>query len=185
MLICRFYRFWMAVRGGPPDLLPAIFARHVRSCASCRQAWIMEQAVADRLVQEASQSGPEAPPFLATRIQAAIRTEAASKVPPIGRGRTVWAMAGVASVAALLIAAAVWRYGGPGPAGGGGGSLPAAEATTTWRLASNLLPTQDQLLAAGRQLDQPLDEELGRMMRDARHVAAVLAESFLPDATME
>ena len=151
--------------------------RHVAKCERCQVHFGEQRAVARRLT--ATHAGRrEAPPFLHGGIMAALRTAEIEPQP-----RRPFPRRAAALSLALTTIVALWLAWNPDSV------LTPQRLTVTKTPASNSPGVAEEAFPSvpslnfdrlGRNLEQPLAEEAGALMADAKAALQLLAQNFVP-----
>ena len=168
-MICWLNRLFRGHRLDDGRPLSPALQRHLATCATCREAWAVEQQVALDLARGAAAVRREPSPFLHGRVMETVRREATDRPAPsrVSVPRLAWLTAG----AAAAVATAVLLRTTLEP------SAPAPMPAVAWQAA---LPNATKLARWGTMLDQPLRREGELVLQDARNVMTGLASNLLP-----
>ncbi len=209
MIICWFYKNILAGLWDENSIWTPILHHHRRVCPSCRQFHQIQARVSERLMAGAPGLKTSPSPFLHARIMAAINRHEREGKPAVRLIRFAWT-APLASVGlAVLFLLVLLQWQDPaissaisGRASLAGSSLPAAPlepeafdqlthlaAESRQHLANAFAPLVPQLMSTnsprlgdwGTVLAYPLEQEIGRVVDDAKSAVQVLAQNFLPN----
>jgi hypothetical protein len=179
VLLCRCVQLRVALARHARATPPRWCRRHLAACPRCQLELAAEAALDDRLRRGPVPQAPPAPAGLDARILAALDRAARPVAPVWSRG---WKPAlAVAALVLLMAGGLVWSN----------RSRPAAQLTASapapprpgLAVPTNLVvPDAEQLLALTTRLNDPLQQELDRVLNDLRTAGQSLAASFLPDA---
>lgn len=179
VLLCRGVQVRVALARHARATPPRWCHRHLAACPRCQLDLAAEAALEDRLRRGPTPQFPPAPPGLNTRILAALDRAARPAAPVWTKGLKP-ALAAAALVL-LLAGGLVWSN----------RTRPAAQHTVSASAPSRpalavptnlLVPDAEQLLALTARLNDPLQQELDRMLHDLRAAGQSLAATFLPEA---
>lgn len=176
--ILRFLAEWRQAADQP---LPGWLERACRRDPQLSQELQAGIRLTAELRRDPRERRLDRPSGLAGRVfgELAAESAAASKT----RRPQAFAWVGVAACAALLAAVAL-RFESEEPRAPGGEPLAAVEIPTTLELAAS----QEHLAAfeaLGREWVNPLDQEIGYVIADARNALDFLKSSFVPSGYLE
>jgi hypothetical protein len=190
MQICWLYRTIASFRLDSGKPLPSRIENHLGHCPSCQRFYTGHQRIVKTLVQTAGQAHPEPSPFLHARIMRSIEE---SHRPQRASGMWwKWGI-GLAGLAGLLLVLIVLQHNGGDPeppATMAGSSRPDSPRVASEEPEGEPMPAQvplinpESLVALGRMLDQPLENELQLVVHDARTALRGLAQTFIPERVL-
>lgn len=188
MIRCLLCRLWTAYEDA--DALPGWARRHLLHCPRCRAAHEARRRLEARLRAEAAHVWVEPPPLLEARIRRRLDRDAEEVARPGGLARfPAWVTAGVG--VAVLAAATVtmawlvpaWVQREDGRASGSAPTQTVASVSLpTPRLGPMPPGSMPNLPLA---IEGPLKGELRLAMNDARTALYGLAESVVPEITVQ
>lgn len=174
-LMCRLVQGWVSVFGdGAAVPQRGVGARHVATCACCRQYFHACSALESSLRRGARDENETADPDLERRIVAAIHASARR---PRRRRSPLAAISLVGAAACAAFAVVLASRTPVPPTGSSMASLRVATArdSAASKLWGELRPAADAILDA-----QPLQREADAVYSDARSAIGFLALNFLP-----
>ena len=159
--------------------LPAATQEHIAHCSACRDQYQSESAIARQLAADAAAHKREVSPFLHAKIMASIHNPQHETVGYRSRLAPFWSLA--LGTACVLLAGIVWLRN------------PALLHPPTPHLANNQKPAATESALAiewpkqfalrdlPARLDEPLETEMDRVVKDTRTAMNSLADNFLPE----
>ncbi len=179
VLLCRCVQLRAALarqaRGTPPRWC----RRHLAACPRCQLELAAETALEDRLRRGPAPQLPPAPVGLNARILAAL--DRASRPPAPVRAGGGWKPALAAAALVVLAAGGLIWSNRSRPAPQHAASTPAPPRPVLTVPTNLVVPDAEQLLALTARLNDPLQQELDRVLNDLRTAGQSLAATFLPD----
>jgi hypothetical protein len=188
-LFCSIHQWVIASKAAGSQPLPQWSHKHINQCASCRSVHAVHTQLERQITREFQRNMIDLPGELHERINSAVSRSIRKNQVTIAQPDRwtvtalpmIWARRAVAFgvvAVACLLAATYFRDVSPAvlPA------LSPADLTVTEsvvRQGSELLDG-GTLLQWGQKLDEPLQEELTRLVADAKSAVSLLANNFLP-----
>jgi hypothetical protein len=183
--VCRIIRHWSAISGGENS-------RHLSSCAACRE-FFATSATLDNALRRDARRAADAVSSTSEGFEREILRAVRNSTRVQTRTRWLawggnWAMGGLATVAAVVVAALVFER----QTISAGRANPESLTTTSTaeaavivqaveslsnRLVDSVIPSAGELVARN-----PLQQELGSVYSDMRSALDFLALNFLPTA---
>lgn len=178
VLLCRGVQLRVALARHTRATPPRWCRRHLAACPRCQLELAAEAALEDRLRRGPALQLPPAPAGLNTRILAALDRMARPAAPVWTTG---WKPALAAAALVLLLAGGLFWSNRPRPAAQHTVSAPAPSRFALAVPTNLVVPDAEQLLALTARLNDPLQQELDRVLHDLRAAGQSLAATFLPD----
>lgn len=181
-LLCRCTQLRAALAGDATDPLPRWCQRHLARCDRCRNILAAERDLARRLRESAPRLRRAAPAHLVPRTLARL-APAPRHAPARTNPVSAWFKPAWALTALGLLGLAGWLLRAPAPppppkaTAGLTAPVPPAPGLPTLSAA---LET-DPLNALATRFNDPLQDELNRVLADLRKVGDSLAATFLPE----
>ncbi len=168
---CRLVQWWVSFHLDDAAAPPAWVKRHLAHCPECESYQQTQASLSQGLRAQATLNREAAPPFLKTRILAAVASEAAKASAPSGFFAQPRYLSMGAAMACALTAGVLLLWHPQAPVEQASAPLPA----TSW------LAQGTNQLAKLANIEAPLEKEMQLAVSDAKNAIWAVVDGVLPE----